>query len=530
MSANTTELIKGIMHPGLIMMVMGVLVMLLPRVLRRPLTVISPVLAAWAFLRLPEESTLTCQPISYANLELLHIDNLSYAFTLIFCLAAVLYGLYGEGLQNRFESGISMIYAGSMMGVILAGDCISFTIFWGIAAAASAFESYSVNNGESAGASYRFILMHIIGVMLMMTGFMIYMFHYGNDPEQLRNCSSEPCFWLIAAGAAVSAAIPPVHTWLTDACPEATESGAVYLSSFTTKAGLFVIIRLLAGTEMLVWAGAAAAVYGAVLAIMENDIRKVISYNLVSQTGIIIAAAGAGGKAGINAASAHAITSVITIGVLMMCAGIIMRVTDKSRITDLGGLALKMPLTAGCFLIASLSIAALPGSAGFVSMTMISDVLSDKGYTVQGILVTAGSIGSLLSVTLGINKSVFFGKCSEPEKSDVLRKTPVTALAAIAIGAAALILSGLLPQKLFEILPYAVKTHPYSAAHVLEYCAAIIGGAIPYFLISEKMKPDDKITLDLDWIYRKPVHFIMKGLSAAAEKLFAFRDETAGTE
>ena len=80
--------------------------------------------------------------------------------------------------------------------------------------------------------------------------------------------------WVILIGIAVNAAIPPVNAWLVDAYPEGTITGSVFLSSFTTKVAVYALIRIFAGTDFLMAAGCFMALYGALYAIMENDMRR----------------------------------------------------------------------------------------------------------------------------------------------------------------------------------------------------------------------------------------------------------------
>ena len=131
------------LHPGLILMAFGVITMLLPRPCRRPLSIIAPVCALLAFTQMSSESSLRYEIASFIKMEFIHLDGLAYAFMLIFCIIAVINGIYGEGIQHRYECGMSMIYAGSVMGVILAGDCISLIVFWEVSAFASMYVIYA---------------------------------------------------------------------------------------------------------------------------------------------------------------------------------------------------------------------------------------------------------------------------------------------------------------------------------------------------------------------------------------------------
>ena len=520
MAGITADKLILSLHPGIIMIAMGFLVMLLPRSMRKPMSIIAPVVASWAFLQMTEKSSLPYELSPYIKMEFIHMDSLAWTFMLVFCIIAVLNGIYGFSVQHRYECGMSMVYAGSVMGVILAGDCLSLIVFWEISAFASMYVVYCKHDRVSARASFRYILVHAFGGNMLLAGLIIYMFHYGNDLAHLAVCAGEPCFWLIAIGVAVNAAIPPFHAWLHDAYPESTATGTVYLSSFTTKAAIYLLIRLFAGMEALVWIGAIVAIYGACMAIMENGIRRLLAYHIISQLGMMIAAVGAGESIGIDAATAHAFTNILFKGVLMMGAGAVIYATGRTKITELGGLAKKMPITAACFLISSLAIAGLPGLSGFVSKALIMDSMHEAGYTIPALLLTAGGVGTLLSITLKINWFVFFGPCEDEYASGVERQVPLTMNIAMVIGTVLTIAIGVFPDKFYSLMPYKTMVQPYNLGHVLEYIVIFIGGSIPFFLYLKKMKPHDEITIDFDWFYRKPFNSLILLIAKVTEDIF----------
>ncbi len=527
MTGITFETIKNMLHPGLIMIGFGVLVMLLPRPCRKPLGLIAPLTATWAFFQMSEQSSLTYELASYIKMEFIHFDSLAYAFMLAFCIIAVLNGIYGEGIQHRYECGMSLIYAGSVMGVVLAGDCISLIIFWEISAFASTYVIFAKHDFVSARASFRYILVHAFGGNMLLAGLIVYMFHYGNQIDNILDIYGTPCFWLIAVGVAVNAAIPPLHAWLPDAYPESTATGTVYLSSFTTKAAIYLMIRMFAGMEVLVWMGAAIAIYAACMAIMENGLRRLLAYHIISQLGMMIAAIGAGGEIGVDGAAAHAITNIMFKGVLMMGAGAVIYATGRSKITELCGMAKKMPVTAYCFLISSLAIAGLPGLSGFVSKALIMDALNEGGYNIFAVAVTAGGVGTLLSITLKINYYVFFGPCDESDIPEIERQVPWTMNFAMILGTVITVLIGIFPAKFYSIMPNMTIVHPYHIGHVMEYIAIFAGGSIPFFLYLKKMKPHDEISLDFDWFYRKPLNSLVLIISKVIYSVYDWCDRHA---
>lgn len=509
------------LHPGMIMMMFGMLIWVLPEFMRRILSILAPICAGISFFLLNESSKFTYHLTSDIKIELINVDRMALAFMLVFVMISFIAAIYSLETQDRKESGMSAFYAGSIMGIVLAGDSISFIVFWEISAFASTYLIFKRSSRKSSRAAFRYIMMHGFGGNMLLVGIMIHVAKYGTEFVNISN-ARDISFWLVLVGVAVNAAIPPFNGWLADAYPEATISGTLYMGSFTTKAAIYALIRFFAGTEFLIWAGAIMAVYGACMAIMENDIRRLLSYHIISQLGMMVAALAVGSEIGIDGASAHAVTNIMFKGVLIMCAGAIIYATGKSKITELGGLWRKMPITSTCFLIASLAIAGLPFSSGFASKALVTESLTEGGYIVPYILVTAAGVGTLLSITLKINYFVFFGKSDKEIEVDEI---PNSMSIAIAIGTIITIFLGIYPDLLYNYTTHATIVNPFTTSHILEYVAIFVGSSIPFIIYLKKMKPHDEISLDFDFIFRKPLFKVADAISKAIYSFMLFCDK-----
>ena len=137
------------------------------------------------------------------------------------------------------------------------------------------------------------MLVHFLGGNLLLAGIFLKI-SAGEPLVNVLTGTNDLAYWLILSGVAINAAIPPLHAWLTDAYPEGTITGSVYLSSFTTKVAVYALIRIFPGAEILLWAGVIMALYGVIYAILENDIRRLLSYHIVSQVGFMVAGVGIG--------------------------------------------------------------------------------------------------------------------------------------------------------------------------------------------------------------------------------------------
>jgi multicomponent Na+:H+ antiporter subunit D len=504
------------LHPGLIMMVCGLLTAVLPEKARKAMTITGPVLAFLAFLTLDGQSTLK---YSFMNrqVELINFDGLATAFMLVFCVIAVLNAVYSLTLQDKFEAGMSMLYAGSAMSVVLAGDLISFIFFWEISAFASTYLIYARHCRKSSRAAFRYILIHSFGGNMLLVGIIMQLLSHGSDIVNISG-THDMAFWFILIGIGINAAIPPLNGWLADAYPEATVTGTLYMGSYTTKAAIYALIRFFAGTEMLIWIGAFMAIYAACMAIMENDIRRLLSYHIISQLGMMVTSLAVGSQMGIDGASAHAATNIIFKGVILMGAGAVIVSTGRSKITELGGLAKKMPVVAVCFLISSLAIAGLPFLSGFASKALIMEGLHRGGYDLAAVLLSVAGVGTLLSITLKINYFVFFGKTDLDVEAEPV---PVSMQIAMICGTAISVITGVRPQILYSFTAYGSNVDPFTLPHIMEYVAIFIGGSIPFFIYLKRMKPHDDLTLDFDWFFRKPFNAFIMWLSKV---IYAFMD------
>ena len=509
-------------HPGLILILSGIVIMLVPEKLRKVLMIAGPVIAAFAAWSLNQASCLCLEIVPKITLQLLHVDSLTKMFLVIFSAASLIGAVYALSSKNRFETGLEAIYAGSSMGAVLAGDWITLIIFWEIMAVSSWLIVTSAGTERASKAGFRYLMVHLLGGNLLLAGIIMKVAGGSMDITYLTG-TGDAAFWLIFLGVAVNAAIPPLNSWVSDAYPEAPMGGTVYMASFTTKVGMFYIIRLFAGTEFLLWVGVFMAIYGASMALIENDLRRLFSYHIVSQLGYIVAAAAVGGALGIDGAAAHTFNNILYKGVLFMCCGAVITATGKRRISDLSGLYRKMPLTSICFLIASLSIAGFPLLNGFVSKSLIMNAMAEGGYHAAEILLMVASVGTLLSIALKVNYFVFFGKadgCTERNTVLEVKPVPLNMKIAMVMGTAGCVIIGVMPDLLYGLTPFGSDGHPFTVDHVTQYIELFSAATLAFVMYIRHMAPHVAITLDFDWFYRKPLAAAVRWTSGVVSGLF----------
>ncbi len=495
-----------VVHPGLLL-IGGALVLAWLRGPLRSIAVVAlPLVALGAIWGVPDGAVWQLRFLDY-TLTPMQGDKLTRLFATIFALMAAGGGLFALGQKSRVEVPAAFVYAGAAIGVTLAGDLFTLFAFWEVMAVGSTVVLWSNGTPAAYRAARRYLMIHLLGGVILFAGITGHVAQTGSLAFA-RMAPDSLAHWLILIGFLVNAGGPPVSAWLPDAYPEASWSGTVFLSAFTTKTAVYVLMRGFPGTELLIWVGLFMAFYGIVYALLENDMRRILAYSIVNQVGFMIVGIGIGTEMALNGAAAHAFAHILYKGLLLMSAGSVMYVTGRRKCTDLGGLFHTMPLTTICGTIGALAISAFPLTSGFVSKSMVSQAAADGHMLAIWLLLTAASGGVFLHAGIKFPWFVFFQKDSglrPPEPPASMRWAMVLfSFLCIALGVWA--------EPLYRLLPYAVDYQPYTAAHVLTQLQLLLFSGLAFFLMLPYLKRTLTITLDTDWVYRR----LLPALAAAA--------------
>ncbi|WP_245942550.1 Na(+)/H(+) antiporter subunit D [Candidatus Colwellia aromaticivorans] len=483
--------------PGLVLVLGAFLLPIIAKKFRAILTLGLPLITLFLVWNLPNGSFSTFLLFDY-QLTFVHSDSLSRLFATVFSIMTFGGSLYALKQKQVLELVAVFVYAGSAIGVVLAGDLISLFIFWEMMAVASTLVLLSVGSNISYQVSMRYFLVHVFGGTLLLVGILAHIIDSGSTAFTAMELNSFGSI-LILIGFLINAAAPPLSAWLSDAYPEASFSGAVFLSAFTTKAAVYVLLRGFPGVEILVFIGVFMIFYGIIYALLENDIRRILAYSIVNQVGFMVTGIGIGTEMALNGVAAHAFTHIIYKGLLLMSAGAVIYMTGKRKCTDLGGLFQSMPLTTICAIIGALSISSFPLTSGFISKSMISQAAADGGLTTIWFLLMAASAGVFLHAGIKFPWFVFFQKDSGLRPSD----PPWSMRLAMLLFAGICIGLGVWPELLYSMLPYPVNYEPYTVTHVLHMLQLLLFSGFAFFLMLPLMKRTLTITLDADWFYRR---------------------------
>ncbi|MER2516136.1 MAG: Na(+)/H(+) antiporter subunit D [Candidatus Accumulibacter phosphatis] len=485
-----------IVHPALILVLGALILPWLPRSTRQAAVIGLPLAALWAVWQVPDGAVWQLQFLDY-TLTPLAGDKLTRLFATIFSLMAAVGGLFSLQQESRLEVPAAMFYAGSAIGVVFAGDLITVFIFWELMAIGSTLVIWSAGNRSAYSASMRYMAIHLLGGVVLMAGIAGHVAATGSVAF-VAMAPGSWAQWLILAGVLINAGAPPLSAWLPDAYPEASWSGTVFLSAFTTKTAVYVLLRGFPGTELLIWVGMFMIFYGIVYALLENDMRRILAYSIVNQVGFMVVGIGIGTEMALNGAAAHAFAHIIYKALLLMSAGAVMYRTGLRKCTDLGGLFQSMPVTAVCGIIGALAISSFPWTSGFVSKSMISQAAGDQHLTFVWLGLAAASAGVFLHAGIKFPWFVFFQKDSglRPADPPASMQTAMLVFAALCIGL------GLVPGPLYALLPFAVDYQPYSGAHVVTQLQLLLFSGLAFFVMLEYLKRTLTISLDFDWFYR----------------------------
>ncbi len=490
-------------HPAVLFFMAALALPLLSEPLRKSVQWATPLLAL-LFLLTTQEGNYGVFSVMGLPMVFGRVDRLSLLFGVVFTISTFIGMVFSLHVKQKQEIIAAFVYAGSALGAVFAGDFLTLFLFWEIMAFSSVFLVWFAGT-RSWAAGMRYLMVHIFGGVCLLIGILL---HVSNGHNMIA-FSHIPLMGigpaLILLGVLINAAAVPLHAWLPDAYPEATVTGAVFMSALTTKTAVYVLIRSFAGTELLVATGVVMALYGAVYAILENDIRRVLAYGIISQVGYMVAAVGMGDSLALNGASAHAFSHILYKGLLMMAMGSVIFMTGKRKLTELGGLYKTMPMTCLLYTIGALSIAGFPLFSGFVSKSMIISAAGEGHRMVVMMWLTLVSCGTFLYTGLKLPYFVFFGKDAKIAASD----PPANMKWAMAFAAFLCFIVGVFPELLYQALPYEAVYHPYTVEHVLSALELLFLTAVAFFMLKKFFEPRDTVSMDCDWFYRKGAHLFL---------------------
>ncbi|SDO05520.1 multicomponent Na+:H+ antiporter subunit D [Desulfonauticus submarinus] len=441
--------------------------------------------------------------ISYLGFKLTlgRVDTLSIVFAHVFAIQSIIGFIYAFHVKERAQHIAAALYVAGAFGSTFAGDYFTLFIFWELMAVASTFLVWlNQNNPKATNAGFRYFIFHTLGGLFLLGGLLLRYKVVGNfDFVPISPSSATIYDYLILIGFAVNAAVVPLHAWLPDAYPEATITGAVFMSAFTTKTAVYVLARGFAGFEILAIAGTIMAIYGVFYATIENNARRILAYHIVSQVGYMVAGIGIGTSMTLNGACAHAYAHILYKGLLFMGAGSLLYATGTAKLSELGGLATKLPWVFVFYMVGAVSISGFPLFSGFVSKTMVISGAAEAHRTILALGLELAAVGTFLSVGIKLPYFAFYG---EKKYSGSIKPLPKNMYVAMFIASFLCFFIGVYPNFLYHLLPFEVEYTPYTPWHLEQTLLLLSFTGLGFYVLRKKLTPEPKLNLDFDYFYR----------------------------
>ena len=262
--------------PFVLFFIAAILVPATRGMLRKIILLATPVVAALHIGVNVDTGILSTYSILDIELTLLRTDKLSLLFAYLFCLASFIATIFALQVKDTKQEIAGLVYAGSALGAVFAGDLITLFIFWELLAISSVIFIWARGTERAIDTGMRYLIFQVLSGVFLLAGALVHYQATGSLAFEHIGLESV-AGWLIFIAFGIKSAFPFLHGWLTDGYPEATATGTVFLSAFTTKVAVYALARGFAGEEILVYIGIAMACFPIFYAVIENDLRKVLA-------------------------------------------------------------------------------------------------------------------------------------------------------------------------------------------------------------------------------------------------------------
>lgn len=416
---------------------------------------------------------------SFAGFELIlfNADRTSLFMGYVFAFMSVVISVYSMHVKERVYHAVSMLYVFGAMGMVFAGDFITFFLFGEVMLITATILICYKKEKEALKAGLRYFVIHLLGSSLLLAGILVN-YTLTASMSILGITQGIPAI-LILLGVGVNAAFIPFHTWLPDAYSKAPFTASLLLSVFTTKSAVYALARFFPGVGEVAYMGAAMALFGVVMALLQSDARKLLSYHVISQVGFMVAGVGMGTFLGVDGALYHAFNHILYKSLLFMCIGAVIYRTGKQNLSDLGGFARSMPITTMACIIAALSISGVPLFNGYASKAILYEASYRSALLLWSLKLA--SLGTFIS----FSKFTYYGFLRS--KNTSVREAPISMLIPMAVLAFLCVAGGIYPRLMTVFLPYYTEISVYIPAKVADAMIFTTTAGIIFFLGMKKV-------------------------------------------
>ncbi|CAH58273.1 cation:proton antiporter [Ehrlichia ruminantium] len=411
----------------------------------------------------------------------------------VFSLIITLIFLYISQIKKQ-EIILYILYYLSSVIAISAESLLKFVISFEIMALSAVMIIATGSNGKNMHQVIHYSYIHFFAGVLLLVG-------ASGSVVELSIDYNSYCKLFLLIGILINCASFPMSSWVPDAYSSTANNGIIVLSVFTTKVAAFALLSFFQGEEILLFLGITTAIYGIVFSILENNIKRLLCYNLVGQMGLVITAVGFSYSSGVSVRSIivfQIVLSMIYQTLLFIVAMSVINNTRKFNLNEIGGLLKKMPLEAICSAIAILNMGAFPGTAGFISKFLVSHSIDTTDMTNAIVSKLFLVCSTLLFVSVGL-KFFWFVFISKPRDGFIFNqmKQNIGARVSMVVLVLICIFLGMYGSyHLFYNLSYE-QLHS-----VILQGGIIIGSILLFICFCSFFKGRINFTMELDWFYR----------------------------
>ncbi|WP_220708653.1 proton-conducting transporter transmembrane domain-containing protein [Citrobacter freundii] len=400
-------------------------------------------------------------------------DSLSHLFSVLFAGLITVAVIYSQAYMRHDEHAnryyfFLFLMAGSLIGVASAEDFGNFYLFWELMTWSSYFLVVHERTPEALKAGRKYFLMCCTGAYIMHFGILVCHTRFGSFDMSIIAAQATQLTPVFAAviglcfliGLGVKAGLWPMHGWLPDAHPVAPSSISALMSGILTKAGVFGLVKIfliVLGTSLtghllavgthpafgmvVTGLGCMTVIYGEVMALREQNLKRILAFSTLAQVGEILAMLGLLTSLSVASALLHVMNHAIFKNLLFLAAGGLIARAAGKKLSDIAGLGRVMPFTALCFAIGALAVMGLPPFSGFFSkFMMIYAAVKADALAVAALFLAGSVLGAIYY--LRIVRVLFFS----PWKGGAVEDAPLAMRVATGILAALVILGGLFPD------------------------------------------------------------------------------------
>jgi multicomponent Na+:H+ antiporter subunit D len=402
-------------------------------------------------------------------------DPLGLDFALVIALVGttlLLFTLSSFGDLGRKELGnfacLFLLLVAALIGSALTADLLNLFVWFEVAALASyALTAFFLEEPLALEAAFKVVVLTNLASFLVFLGTALIYARTGalNFAQIYGAVHSHPqlpdtiALGLLIAGFLTKAGIAPFHGWLPDAHTAAPGPVSALFSGLMVNLGIVAVARV---TFQLFTPGAApgllgllmalgllSAVGGAFFAVLQDDLKRLLAYDTISQMGVLLIGLATGRAEGVAGATYHLINHALFKSLLFLCAGSIVHMTGSSKLSEMGALARRMPGIAVAFVVGAGAIAGLPPLNGYAGLGLIHEALFDSHQYVPLALMLIAQIFTVAALGKATWQAFFRRATSDPGKDEPLRPGMLVAL--LLLGGACLAF-GVLPDLLLPKL------------------------------------------------------------------------------